>query len=542
MVGPRWLKRFDQLRRENPVWQVWVDDEWLCPYCASVAVRGKDGPAANDAIIRHLERHCPHFKSLEEPTLPMPELRTRAREIDLGKLVRAALRKDPSWQLLDVDRQWFCPFCGRGSGVEVPEGNRIGRRCVSKIRKHLTSCFGFDRGRGTPKSLEQMKKLVREANRLRRMTEQIRLRMERDESWRRRDGENNWICLYCKKTVGHISISSRLVLLEQAPAQIAAHLLNACPGFDSRKTMAAASSDPVAPLPRETVSPRDSGPGRDSSAGRDSAALDWRDSLKLDLESVRAHVAEASASRSGWGSSPGDSNGKHSTVLPTIPSFELALFFKTVKGMAGDFYELLELPEGRYGLLFGDVAGDGADTGLAVEMTRSLVQIHLGGADASPAKLLQLVNRDLCSDLDSKHFASVFFGVLDPRAKTYSYARAGYPPPLLVNPRRPSSLKVLDGEGLVLGVDTGEVFDGCIEERTLSLLSGDLLVHASPGVLNLHGPNGQVLGSDGFRRLATRYGRHEAEYLKFKLEQLFEEFHDEDSLSDDAIVLAVRVP
>ncbi len=521
MVGPRWLKHFDQLRQEKPVWQVWVDSEWLCPYCASVAVRGHEGPAANDAIIRHLERHCPQFQSLEESTLPLQALRAKAREIQLSRRIRSSLRKDTAWQFLDIDRQWFCPYCGRGSGVEVPEGNRMGRRCIESVRQHLESCFGFDHGRGRAKAADTMKKLVRESNRLRKMTDQIRLRVERDASWRQRDGDNRWICLYCNKTIDHISVSSRLVLLEQAPNQIAAHLLSACSSFDY-KTMSQ-GNDPS------------------QSASRDLAVLDWRESLKLDLEHVRAQVAETSASRSGWGSSAGDSNGSRNVVLPDLPGFELTLFFKTVKGMAGDFYELIELPEGRCGLLFGDVAGDGADTGLAVEMTRSLVQIHLHASEGSPARLLKLVNRDLCTDLDSKHFASVFFAVIDPLRHSYAYARAGYPPPLLVSQTRPQLVSPLNAEGLVLGVDTGDVFDGCIEERTLQLQAGDLLIHASPGVMNLNGPNGQVMGGAGFQKLAERYGLHEAEFFRFKLEQLFEEFHDEDSLTDDAIVLAVRV-
>jgi serine phosphatase RsbU (regulator of sigma subunit) len=173
--------------------------------------------------------------------------------------------------------------------------------------------------------------------------------------------------------------------------------------------------------------------------------------------------------------------------MPDIPGFELAGAWRPAREVAGDFYDIFPLNEGRWGMVIGDVAGKGTAAALYMAMVHSLI---LSGAlrHRSPAAVLLEVNDTILRQSSSAVFVTVFFAVVDPKTQTLQYANAGHDPPIV---RRTSgTIELLTRTGAVLGM----LEELQLSETTTTLGSGDALVLYTDGVTEAWNPRDEHYG------------------------------------------------
>ena len=91
------------------------------------------------------------------------------------------------------------------------------------------------------------------------------------------------------------------------------------------------------------------------------------------------------------------------------------------------------------------------------------------------SEVLRSVNRDLCADTRSSDFATLFYGVLDGRARKFTYANAGHIPPLMI---RDSLVTQLDVGGAVLGIDSSLKW----AQQAVDLEKGDVILAHTDGL------------------------------------------------------------
>jgi hypothetical protein len=91
------------------------------------------------------------------------------------------------------------------------------------------------------------------------------------------------------------------------------------------------------------------------------------------------------------------------------------LYHSATRGAAigGDFYDLFGLPDGRIGLLIGDVSGKGVDACLLTSVLKNAVKAYSYTHD-SPATVLGLCNLLACDVMPERLFATAFFALYDP--------------------------------------------------------------------------------------------------------------------------------
>lgn len=135
--------------------------------------------------------------------------------------------------------------------------------------------------------------------------------------------------------------------------------------------------------------------------------------------------------------------------IPAISKFDLAAEWHSAGEMAGDFYDVFELPEGRWGIVVADVSGKGAAAAMYMAMIRSIIRSEAHG-NKSPSSVLTELNRRLRRDSAAGMFVTVVFGVLDPDSATFNYCTAGHEPPLLR--RADASVERQPLGGLLLGL------------------------------------------------------------------------------------------
>lgn len=178
------------------------------------------------------------------------------------------------------------------------------------------------------------------------------------------------------------------------------------------------------------------------------------------------------------------------SLLPSapdsLPGLSITALCVPAREVGGDYYDLLRLDDYRLGVLIADVAGKGTSAALYMAELKGLV-ISLSRTCASPRELLVTANRLIARHLAASSFITMIYAVIDVKAGTLTYARAGHTPLLYLpggSTDRPCRVQVLAPDGLVLGlaVDDGELFERLLEEQTLSLRNGDIFVFYTDGI------------------------------------------------------------
>jgi sigma-B regulation protein RsbU (phosphoserine phosphatase) len=192
-----------------------------------------------------------------------------------------------------------------------------------------------------------------------------------------------------------------------------------------------------------------------------------------------------------------------------VPGFTVNALCVPAREVGGDYYDVVALPDGRYGILIADVSGKGMSAALYMAELKglmlSLSQMHL-----SPRDLLVSANRLISMHLDSRSFITMTYAVIDPAAGVMTYARAGHTPLLYLPAGNGSDrrARILAPDGMVLGlrIDDGERFAGLLTEVSLTLGPGDLLVFFTDGISEAMNERADCFGESQLADLVEEHG------------------------------------
>ena len=133
--------------------------------------------------------------------------------------------------------------------------------------------------------------------------------------------------------------------------------------------------------------------------------------------------------------------------VPETQGLEVAVRYVPMTQVAGDFYDFIELPDGRLGVLVADVSGHGVPAALIASMLKMAFVSHAAAAE-NPAEMLSKLNGALCGRFSS-HFVTAVYAVLDAKGGTMTFSGAAHPPMLVK--RANGTVDELSENGLMLG-------------------------------------------------------------------------------------------
>src|SRR4029077_698876 len=201
-------------------------------------------------------------------------------------------------------------------------------------------------------------------------------------------------------------------------------------------------------------------------------------------------------------------------TVPNLPGWQIAAFYRAAAEVGGDFYDFIDLPDGRLGLIVGDGTGHGGPAALVMATTRSVLRSEAPRLVA-PGAVLARVNDFLNDDIPQNMFVTCLYAVLDPTHETWFapslhavldppdgtlvYATAGHDLPFV---RRGNQVVELRATGMPLGAMPGMHYD----EKQATLGPGDVIVLHSDGLAEAHDPERQMFGFPRMRKLIGELG------------------------------------
>ncbi len=224
-------------------------------------------------------------------------------------------------------------------------------------------------------------------------------------------------------------------------------------------------------------------------------------------------------------------------MLPTDPPrlehLDVGHVYEPALNVAGDFYDLIELPTGDFGVCAADVVGKGLPAALLMASVRSTLRSSVS-CEGEVHAVVGQVNRHLCRDTLPSEFASLVYGVFSRDGTKFTYCNAGHPPPFLL--RDGETVELRTG-GPVIGIWPDEVF----QEQTIDIRPGDLIVMVTDGVTEAMDFHGIEYGP---KRLEASIHRHHALDARQLARQLLWDVRRYVGLadqSDDITIVVVKV-
>jgi len=254
--------------------------------------------------------------------------------------------------------------------------------------------------------------------------------------------------------------------------------------------------------------------------------------------------------------------------VPHLRAAEIVGECRAARGVAGDYYDYIEIAPGQLTFALGDVAGKGisaalvmsnlqaalrAQTTILAERLRTTSRAAAATAMSAGSQVAELpcgvtgidtscavehmaasINEQLCRSTDSNRFVTLFIALYDDETRQLRYSNAGHNSPLLI--RADGSIEQLTVGGTVLGA-----FDWArFEEASATLHTGDLLLVYSDGISEAQNSSGEEYGEERLTELARANRMMSADELRHLIFAEVDQWTGGEERGDDQTLVILK--
>jgi GAF domain-containing protein len=219
--------------------------------------------------------------------------------------------------------------------------------------------------------------------------------------------------------------------------------------------------------------------------------------------------------------------------VPRMEGWEVDAVYEPASGdsdVGGDFYDVFDLPDGRFGIVIGDVSGKGAEAAAQTAMAKYMLRAF-ASRNPAPSSALYHLNNALAKGMAEDRFTTLLYAVFDPTTRSLQLALAGHPPPLVYRAKS-RSVETITVEGPVLGLFADQSFG----QVNVELAGEDMVIGYTDGILEARS-NGDFFGLEG---LQTSVARHAANPATHSISRrVYMDANKFGTVGDDTIVLTL---
>lgn len=231
-------------------------------------------------------------------------------------------------------------------------------------------------------------------------------------------------------------------------------------------------------------------------------------------------------------------------TVPEVSGLRLYGVCKPARVVSGDYYDFLNLSEGRIGLVLGDISGKGISAALLMASIQSALHAQFytngnssaGAAHAGPistGEVVSRLNRQLFASTPREKYVTFFYAVYDPRTRRMSYTNAGHLPPILF---RPGRIERLEAGGTVVGLFPVARY----EQAEIQLEPGDMLLAYTDGMTEPENSYGEEFGEERLLQVAERARHSPPEAMVEEIYRSVSDWTGSPELQDDMTLVIAK--
>lgn len=220
-------------------------------------------------------------------------------------------------------------------------------------------------------------------------------------------------------------------------------------------------------------------------------------------------------------------------TLPQVKGYDIAPFWQSARETAGDFYDLFLLNEGHFGTIIADVSDKGAGAALYMAVARTMIRTHaFGGFGAR--EIVSRTNDLIIDEMDSGMFVTLYHSQFYEDGRSV-HVNAGHNPPLLYH-HITKTVETLPRGGRAVGWFPNNP----LEEVTIQLTAGDVLLYYTDGLTEAENPTGDSYGEARLEQVFLQHIHLSASEIVQAVQADVLGFCAGEPLFDDITLLVVR--
>jgi sigma-B regulation protein RsbU (phosphoserine phosphatase) len=260
--------------------------------------------------------------------------------------------------------------------------------------------------------------------------------------------------------------------------------------------------------------------------------------------------------------------------VPDLVTVEVAAECRAARGVAGDYYDYVEIAPGLVAFALGDVSGKGLSASLVMsnlqaslraqttitaerlELAERAVAVSTaddsGSSSSASAERLQRaraaftemdgavsrkitnINTQLCRSTEANRFATLVLALYEDGTRRLRYSNAGHNPPILV--RADGTVERLTTGGMMIGAFEWARY----EEASTTIHAGDLLVIFSDGISEAENQSGEEYGEERLIEFAVQHRALSADELRNAIFDEIDEWSGERERGDDQTIVIIK--
>jgi serine phosphatase RsbU (regulator of sigma subunit) len=220
---------------------------------------------------------------------------------------------------------------------------------------------------------------------------------------------------------------------------------------------------------------------------------------------------------------------------------KLAGYFLPASVCGGDWWTVHDMPDGRILVVIGDVTGHGVPSAMITAAAKAACDVVRAteGDKLTVTRLLEVMNRAIFESAKRKFVMTCFASILDPKKKVITYANAGHNFPYLF---RPGAVDGNDFQVLMSrGNRLGDLEESTYSEKTAPLISNDVLVWYTDGIVECENDRGEEYGEKRFRAAIRRAGDHDPIAMRESVVSAAGQFFGDRPRKDDITMVFARI-
>jgi sigma-B regulation protein RsbU (phosphoserine phosphatase) len=217
--------------------------------------------------------------------------------------------------------------------------------------------------------------------------------------------------------------------------------------------------------------------------------------------------------------------------LPDKNGLEFSAVCIPARGISGDYYDVIQYPDGRLVFAIADISGKGISAAILMANLQALLRT-LAETGSPPAEVCSKLNHHLHQVTDDSKFATFFYAEWNNAERRLSYVNAGHNPPIVLGSL--NGRQLAEG-GFPLGMFPSSEF----QTGEVTLKPGDLVALYSDGITEATSKRGEEFGEQRLRDEIEKHSEKPVGEIQAAILSAVREWAG-DEPEDDMTLLMVR--
>ncbi|MBI2193162.1 MAG: serine/threonine-protein phosphatase [Planctomycetes bacterium] len=225
-------------------------------------------------------------------------------------------------------------------------------------------------------------------------------------------------------------------------------------------------------------------------------------------------------------------------AVNSMEPYQVSYFYEPCLHVGGDYYDIIEAPNGERIFAVADVCGKGSAAAMLMVMIRSVLRM-LATQGLPDDQLVKALNRHMAQDLKCDLFVAVSLLFYHPQTDSFSHYRAGQEPLIRVKSDGQAQM-VREAKGMAIGMADVDLFEKTLKPVELKLEEGEFLFVSTDGTKEAMNENHEEFGNDRLLAVLQAARQLQADLMVQKVVESVVAFEHGAPRHDDITLLIIK--